>query len=125
MDGSPSKGNSCGLWCRYELYLPMHEMWKEYARKLVHNCNDAMMQARLLTADLHGVMIAVVESKSTSYMGTNGIMVRETENTFGIMTIKDKLRGMVLDKVSMVLLFAAFQVPSMKGRGDLIVVSRF
>lgn len=70
----------------------MHEMWKEYARKLVHNCNDAMMQARLLTADLHGVMIAVVESKSTSYMGTNGIMVRETENTFGIMTIKDKLR---------------------------------
>jgi RNase P/RNase MRP subunit p29 len=58
-------------------------------------------------------------------MGTNGIMVRETENTFGIMTIKDKLRGMVLDKVSMVLLFAAFQVPSMKGRGDLIVVSRF
>jgi ribonuclease P protein subunit POP4 len=23
---------------KYELYLPMHEMWKEYVRKLVHNC---------------------------------------------------------------------------------------
>jgi len=57
-------------------------------------------------------------------MGTNGIMVRETENTFGIMTIKDKLRGMVLDKRVYGSLICCIPSSFLKGRGDLIVVSR-
>lgn len=35
----------------------------------------------------------MVESKNTSYVGTQGIMIRETDNTFGIMTANDKFRG--------------------------------
>lgn len=32
-------GHDNGLGaCRYELYLPMNEMWKEYARSLVTDC---------------------------------------------------------------------------------------
>lgn len=56
------------------------------------DCSDAMLQPRLLAADLHGAILAVVESKSTSYVGTQGIMIRETDKTFGIITMQDKFR---------------------------------
>jgi len=77
---------------KYALFLPMHEMWETYARSVVKDCSESMLQPRLLTADLHGAILAVVESKSTSYVGTQGIMVRETDQTFGIITVQDKFR---------------------------------
>lgn len=77
---------------KYALFLPMHEMWQTYARSLVKDCNEAMLQPRLLSADLHGAILAVVESKSISHVGTQGIMVRETDQTFGIITLQDKFR---------------------------------
>lgn len=72
----------------------MHEMWKTYARSLVMDCSghDAMLQSLLLVADLHGAVLAVVESKNAGFVGTQGIMVRETDHTFGIMTVENKLR---------------------------------
>jgi ribonuclease P protein subunit POP4 len=79
-------------YLKYDLFRPMHEMWESYARSLVAECNDASLQPRLLAADLHGAILAVVESKSTSYVGTQGIMIRETDQTFGIVTVQDKLR---------------------------------
>ncbi|KAG0563879.1 hypothetical protein M758_8G063100 [Ceratodon purpureus] len=79
-------------YLKYDLFRPMHEMWESYARSLVAECNDTSMQHRLLAADLHGAILAVVESKSTSYVGTQGIMIRETDQTFGIITVQDKLR---------------------------------
>jgi ribonuclease P protein subunit POP4 len=76
----------------FSMFRPMHEMWESYARSLVAECNDASLHPRLLAADLHGAILAVVESKSTSYVGTQGIMIRETDQTFGIITLQDKLR---------------------------------
>ncbi|BBH02082.1 ribonuclease P family protein [Prunus dulcis] len=46
----------------------------------------------LLTADLHGAIISVAECKVTSYTGVSGIMIRETAETFGIITQDDKFR---------------------------------
>lgn len=78
---------------KYDLYLPMHEMWEEYAKSLlVGECNDSKLRPRLLAADLHGAILAVVESKDTYYAGIQGIMIRETDNTFGIITPQDKFR---------------------------------
>lgn len=38
-------------------------------------------------------IIAVVQSKIVAYVGIQGIMVRETKETFGIVTRDDKFRG--------------------------------
>ena len=77
---------------KYDLFLPMQEMWQSYARSLVSECSDASLQPRLLAADLHGAVMAVVEAKSRSHVGVQGIMIRETEQTFGILTLQDKVR---------------------------------
>ncbi|KAL3698958.1 hypothetical protein R1sor_016980 [Riccia sorocarpa] len=81
----------------YKLYQPLQEMWAAYARDLLSDCSETMVQTRLLTADLHGAVLSVVQSKNPSYTELQGIMVRETENTFGIVTPNNKFR--VIPKV--------------------------
>ncbi|XP_065638463.1 ribonuclease MRP protein subunit POP4 isoform X3 [Quercus suber] len=46
----------------------------------------------LLNADLHGAFILVAECKATSFTGVSGIMIRETAETFGIITQDDVFR---------------------------------
>lgn len=38
-------------------------------------------------------LMSVVECKVTSFTGVSGIMIRETAETFGIVTQDDKFRG--------------------------------
>ncbi|KAL5711278.1 ribonuclease P [Ranunculus cassubicifolius] len=78
---------------KYELFEPMHELWKDYILKLTKNIGDIQQIAqRLLSADLHGAILQVVESKVTSFTGVRGIMVRETAETFGVITLENKFR---------------------------------
>ncbi|KAL5711346.1 ribonuclease P [Ranunculus cassubicifolius] len=78
---------------KYELFEPMHELWKDYILKLTKNIGDIQQIAqRLLSADLHGAILQVVESKVTSFTGVRGIMVRETAETFGVNTLENKFR---------------------------------
>jgi ribonuclease P protein subunit POP4 len=77
---------------RYDIFLPMHEMWKEYIGELLRNCRKKSIEQCLLAADFHGAILAVVESKNKSFIGVQGIMVRETVNTFGILTSENKFR---------------------------------
>jgi len=50
------------------------------------------LEARLLKADFHGAIITVFRSKCPSYVGATGILVQETENTFKVVTVDDKLK---------------------------------
>ncbi|KAH9298994.1 hypothetical protein KI387_030676, partial [Taxus chinensis] len=77
---------------KYDLYLSMHEMWKEYIADLLKNGRQKNIEYFLLTADLHGAILAVVESKIKSFTGVQGIMIRETLNTFGILTSENRFR---------------------------------
>ncbi|XP_037676280.1 ribonuclease P protein subunit p29 isoform X2 [Choloepus didactylus] len=49
---------------RYSLFLPLHELWKQYIRDLCNglkpDTQPQMIQAKLLKADLHGAMISVI-----------------------------------------------------------------
>ncbi|XP_066184023.1 ribonuclease P protein subunit p29 isoform X3 [Sylvia atricapilla] len=49
---------------RYAIFLPLHELWKQYIRDLCHGLKpDAqphMIQGKLLKADLHGAIVTVV-----------------------------------------------------------------
>ncbi|KAJ3703138.1 hypothetical protein LUZ61_006843 [Rhynchospora tenuis] len=42
--------------------------------------------------DLHGAFLSVVESKTVSYVGISGIMVRETIEIFGIISQNNKFK---------------------------------
>lgn len=88
---------------KYDLYFPMHEMWNEYIVDLLKSRRQKNIEYFLLTADLHGAILAVVESKVKSFIGVQGIMIRETLNTFGILTSENKFR--VVPKKGSVFMF--------------------
>ncbi|KAH9671816.1 POP4 domain-containing protein [Citrus sinensis] len=57
----------------------------------------------LLSADLHGANIIVAECKTSALTGLSGIMIRETTETFGMVTPDDKFH--VVPKKVSVLMF--------------------
>ncbi|XP_048886304.1 ribonuclease P protein subunit p29 [Brienomyrus brachyistius] len=81
---------------KYELFLPLHELWKQYIRDLCNGLkpesNPQMIQTKLLKADFHGAIISVVRSKCPSYVGATGILVQELKHVFKIITKEDKLK---------------------------------
>lgn len=74
------------------IFKPMHEMWKDYMMQLLKNVRQNQLAQCLLTADRHGAVIQVVECKISSFIGVSGIVVRETTETFGIISKDDKFR---------------------------------
>ncbi|KAJ7985883.1 hypothetical protein DPEC_G00345080 [Dallia pectoralis] len=81
---------------KYEFFLPLHELWKQYIRDLCNGLrpesNPQTIQQRLLKADFHGAILTVVRSKCPSYVGTTGILVQEMKHVFKIITAQDKLK---------------------------------
>lgn len=81
---------------RYSLFLPLHELWKQYIRDLCNglkpDTQPQMIQAKLLKADLHGAIISVTKSKCPSYVGVTGILLQETKHVFKIITKEDHLK---------------------------------
>lgn len=81
---------------RYQLFLPLHELWKQYVVDLCNglksNSNPQMIQQKLLKADFHGAIMTVVRSKCPSYVGTTGILVQELKHVFKFITNEDRLK---------------------------------
>uniref|UniRef100_A0A2P2IS85 Uncharacterized protein n=2 Tax=Rhizophora mucronata TaxID=61149 RepID=A0A2P2IS85_RHIMU len=77
---------------KYDAFRPMHEMWKGYILQICKNAGRNQLAQCLLSADLHGAIILVAGCKVTSMVGVSGIMIRETVETFGIITEDDVLR---------------------------------
>ncbi|XP_074311749.1 ribonuclease MRP protein subunit POP4 isoform X3 [Silene latifolia] len=78
---------------KFELFISMHEMWKEYVIHLLKNIGKNQVAAILFGANLHGAIFRVVECKIDSFVGVLGIMIRETAETFGIITQDNKFRA--------------------------------
>ncbi|KAJ0056675.1 hypothetical protein NL108_012058, partial [Boleophthalmus pectinirostris] len=80
----------------YELFLPLHELWKQYIIDLCNGLqpttNPQLVQGKLLKADFHGAIIKVVRSKCASYVGLTGILIQEFKHVFKIITKKDELK---------------------------------
>ncbi|KAL7833330.1 hypothetical protein AOLI_G00282900 [Acnodon oligacanthus] len=81
---------------KYELFLPLHELWKQYIVDLCNGLkpesNLQTIQQKLLKADFHGAVLTVVRSKCPSYVGTTGILVQELKHVFKIITKEDRLK---------------------------------
>ncbi|EOA28437.1 hypothetical protein CARUB_v10024651mg [Capsella rubella] len=77
---------------KFDLFKPMHGMWESYMMQLIKVTGKIQLSTTLLSADLHGAFMFVAECKIASFTGVQGIMVRETSETFGIITRDDKFR---------------------------------
>jgi len=89
----------------FNLFKPMHVMWKEYIIKILKENREKQLSQTLLVADLHGAFLHVAECKTIAFKGTSGIMIRETANTFGLITQDDRFR--VVPKHGSVFVFQA------------------
>lgn len=81
---------------RYELFLPLHDLWKQYIIDLCNGLkpesNPEMIQIKMLKADFHGAIMTVVKSKCPSYVGTTGILIQELKHVFKIITKENRLK---------------------------------
>ncbi|KAF8943041.1 RNase P/RNase MRP complex subunit [Haplosporangium gracile] len=83
---------------KYELFEPLHQLWKGYVEELFGNANPLAFTQKLLKADFHGAIITVARSKCPTFIGVSGIVAQETENVFKIITPNNALR--VVPKVN-------------------------
>ncbi|KAJ3282099.1 RNase P/RNase MRP complex subunit, partial [Borealophlyctis nickersoniae] len=87
-----------GLWdvpkevCRYANFLPLHELWVQYMNELVGPATPtpAVLLPKMTKADFHGAIMTVTRSKCPANVGLSGIVIKETENMFYIVTKDDK-----------------------------------
>ncbi|XP_023932718.1 ribonuclease P protein subunit p29-like [Lingula anatina] len=82
---------------KYDMYTPLHQLWKDYMKDVINfdkitPGNQSQMEELLLRADLHGAVLTVTKSKCPSYVGTSGILIQETKNTFKLITKDDRLK---------------------------------
>ncbi|KAL4311029.1 hypothetical protein GQ457_01G016410 [Hibiscus cannabinus] len=77
---------------KFETFKPMHEMWKCYMSQLLKTTGKNQLAQCIIGADLHGALILVAECKVTSFTGVSGIMIRETAETFGLITQDNKFQ---------------------------------
>ncbi|KAK9121519.1 hypothetical protein Syun_019136 [Stephania yunnanensis] len=89
----------------FEMFMPMHNMWKDYIMQLIKNIGKNQLAQSLQSADFHGAILLVADSKIISLVGVSGIMVRETAETFGLVTPDNKFR--VVPKRPSVFIFRA------------------
>lgn len=105
-----------GMWtlnpeeARWDVFAPLHALWLGYMAELLNlpprptsvgetnhakkMPNTVDMQAKLVKADFHGCIVQVRRAKNPFLVGRAGIIVHETENTFKVVTRKDKFKSM-------------------------------
>ncbi|KAF2744245.1 ribonuclease-like protein P complex subunit Pop4 [Sporormia fimetaria CBS 119925] len=102
---SAAKKRSLGLLeipksqIKWSTYAPLHELWLGYIRDVLGVAEGratyvtpASVGPLIASADMHGAKMEVVRSRCVSRVGIKGIVVRDSQYTFEIVTEKDKLK---------------------------------
>uniref|UniRef100_A0A915Q012 Ribonuclease P protein subunit p29 n=1 Tax=Setaria digitata TaxID=48799 RepID=A0A915Q012_9BILA len=74
---------------KYSQFQQLYELWCEYFSALVGSGDQS--DARVLKADYHGCLLMVAEAANPSQIGICGIVVRETRQTFMLITKQDRM----------------------------------
>ncbi|CAI8611217.1 unnamed protein product [Vicia faba] len=77
---------------KFDIFKPMHVMWKDYIALLLKSTWRNQLAQCLLGADLHGAIIFVVDAELTHFTVIGGITIHETSEAFGIVTKDNKFR---------------------------------
>lgn len=81
---------------KYEKFLPLHQLWKNYIQKLYENKDGNVViraEERILKVDLHGAEVNIQNCKCTSFIGLQGIIVKETKNMIEIILRNDTMKA--------------------------------
>eukprot|EP01135_Chromosphaera_perkinsii_P002537 Nk52_evm53s224 gene=Nk52_evmTU53s224 len=73
----------------------LNQMWNEYMTDLLQlkaSSTAASIEAKLSKADLHGCSIVVTKSKCPNLVNLSGIVLKETKNSFEVMTPQDRVK---------------------------------
>ncbi|KAI8917187.1 Rof/RNase P-like protein [Powellomyces hirtus] len=98
---SAKERKESGAWdvpkkeCKFQQFVPLHALWKGYISELFADCGSMppqMVLPRMLKADYHGAQLSVAKAKCPTFVGLSGIVVKETENMFIIVTPKDAVK---------------------------------
>ncbi|KAJ1607408.1 POP4-like ribonuclease P protein subunit [Cryptosporidium canis] len=92
----------------YSHFIPLHQLWKQYMRGLTESSSAqsgssmgqgakggirlSQLSQSLSQADLHGSFMTVIFSKNKSCVNVQGIVVKETKETFVIISPDNKVR---------------------------------
>ncbi len=95
--------------CRYDQVLPLHQRWRQYIGGLLGGAGagakpagagssqqgsaagTAAEAALLLDADMHGCMLRVVDCREGRWRGLEGVVVRDTQQTFVLVNSESRL----------------------------------
>lgn len=88
---------------KYTQFEQLYELWCDYFGTLTGGC-DGRPDDRVLKADYHGCLLMVAEANNVDQVGICGIVVRETRQTFILITKQDRL--LTVPKQGTVFLFA-------------------
>lgn len=80
---------------RYSEFVPLYDLWKDYFTSCYGKKDPEKADDRLLKADYHGCLLLVETAVNASQVGIRGIVVRESRNTFLIITPDDRLLSML------------------------------
>lgn len=76
----------------YNLYLPLNNLWNKYMNDLLENeKNEESFFSKLIKADFHGAILKVLQAKCKTYEGQSGIIIKETNKTFKIVTKQNRI----------------------------------
>lgn len=76
---------------KFEAYLPLHDLWKQYMATVLRHGKDSPTQ-HFAKADWHGALLSVSKSCSSGFVGISGIVLQETTHTFRIITRQNKYK---------------------------------
>jgi len=75
---------------KYQDFVDVHSLWNSYVADLCRFDKDTTeIQRKLNSMDLHGAFLKVVGSNCSSYEALEGIVIKETKNTFAIVTTRN------------------------------------
>lgn len=71
----------------YSTFEKVHDLWKQYCDHVARDSD----QLKLYKMDLHGSKLKCTACRNVTHVGHEGIVVQETQNTFVIITVTNKL----------------------------------
>lgn len=90
---------------KYTIYEPLHNLWLGYVRDILglvatEGSSDLRWHvqtehagAMISSGDMHGALLEVVRSRSVSRVGLKGIVLRDSQYVFEIITKKDEIKS--------------------------------
>jgi ribonuclease P protein subunit POP4 len=74
---------------RFAIFKPLHDLWLRYIRELLSAGRN--VEERLFVADYHGCFLTVVNAHNPTWIGVEGIVIKEACSSFHLVTKEDRL----------------------------------